>query len=113
MKVSISQSAYLPWLGYFDRIIKSDIHIVLDHVSKDNSSKTNFTNRNKIRTPQGWSWLSVPLVKDKEDPEQALNKVRILDEHLWKRKHLNSIKHYYGKAKFYNTHEAFIHELFQ
>ena len=113
MKVSISQSAYLPWLGYFDRIFKSDIHIILDHVSKDNSSKTNYTNRNKIRTPQDWMWLSVPLVKDKQNPEQPLNEVRILDENSWKRKHLNSIKHNYGKARFYNTHKDFIHDLFE
>lgn len=32
MKISINQPAYIPWLGYFERIANSDVHIVLDHV---------------------------------------------------------------------------------
>ena len=47
MKVSINQPAYLPWLGYFDRIAKSDLHVVLDHVQFE---KNSMVNRNKIRT---------------------------------------------------------------
>ena len=32
MIVSIMQPAYLPWLGYFDRLWRSDLHVVLDSV---------------------------------------------------------------------------------
>jgi len=58
MIVSINQPAYIPWLGYFDRISKSDLHIILNHVQFE---KNSMTNRNKIRTSQGWAWLTVPL----------------------------------------------------
>lgn len=58
MIVSINQPAYLPWLGYFDRIARSDIHVVLDHVQFE---KNSFTNRNKIRTKEGSAWLTIPL----------------------------------------------------
>ena len=44
MKVTIMQPAYLPWLGYFDRIEMSDIMIYLDDVFLDTNSKTNFIN---------------------------------------------------------------------
>ena len=50
MKISINQPAYIPWLGYFDRIDYADIHIVLDHVQFE---KNSFTNRNKITSNNG------------------------------------------------------------
>jgi hypothetical protein len=58
MIVSINQPAYLPWLGYFHRIAVSDAHIVLDTVQFE---KNSFTNRNKVRTREGWCWLTVPV----------------------------------------------------
>jgi hypothetical protein len=41
MIVSINQPAYLPWLGYFDRIAASDVHVVLDHVQFEKNSYIN------------------------------------------------------------------------
>ena len=58
MIISINQPAYLPWLGYFERIAMSDLHIVLDHVQFEKGS---FTNRNKVRTGDDAAWLTVPL----------------------------------------------------
>ena len=43
MIVSIAQPAYLPWLGYFDRIAKSDLHLVLDSVQMERNTRTSFT----------------------------------------------------------------------
>ena len=58
MIVSINQSAYLPWLGYFHRINISDIFVFFDSTQFE---KNSMVNRNKIKTSQGWSWLSVPV----------------------------------------------------
>ena len=66
MKISISQPAYLPWLGYFERIQYSDFHVVLNHVQMDASSKTKFINRNKIKTPNGWAWLTIPILGNRK-----------------------------------------------
>ena len=51
MILTAHQPAYLPWLGYFDKIIRSDVFIFLDSVQFE---KNSFTNRNKIKTPQGF-----------------------------------------------------------
>ena len=112
MKVSISQAAYLPWLGYFDRIIKSDVHVVLDNVSMDGSSKTNFSNRNKIRTKDGWMWLSVPILRQKNFQDLPLNKVKICNDQPWAAKHLKAIQYNYGKTQYFCEHKNFILDLY-
>jgi len=74
--VSINQPAYLPWLGYFNRVANSDLHVVLDHVQYE---KNSFTNRNKIRTAQGFSWLTLPLKTKGKFGNLAINTVEIAD----------------------------------
>ncbi len=58
MLLSINQPAYLPWPGYFDRIARSDLHVVLDHVQFE---KNSFINRNRILGANGPCWLTVPV----------------------------------------------------
>jgi len=105
MIVSIMQPAYLPWLGYFDRVAASDLHVVLDHVAMDHSSKTKFATRNRIRTPQGWCWLSVPL--DSATLREPLSGLRISPDASWVRKHLHALRHNYARAAHYAEHAAF------
>lgn len=89
MIVSINQPAYLPWLGYFDRIKRSDFHIVLDHVQLE---KGGFTNRTRIRQPDGRvMWLTIPVEKGK-----PINKTRIVDKR-WRAKHRKTLEQTYGK----------------
>jgi len=58
MIVGIHQLDNLVWLGVIDRIIKSDVFVVLDTVK---FSKNYFHNRNRIRTSDGWSYITVPV----------------------------------------------------
>ncbi len=111
MILSINQPAYLPWLGYFDRINKSDIHIVLDNVQLERNTKTSFANRNKIRTHQGWSWLTVPAKKSHNPEEEKINQI-VIDGHHWKKKHLNSIQQSYSKTQYFSEHREWINSLY-
>jgi hypothetical protein len=103
MKISISQPAYLPWLGYFDRVANSDLAVVLDSVMLERSSKTRFTNRNKIRTEEGWMWLTVP-VKTSGLGQPLIRDVMLDNEQKWQQKHWKSLQHNYSKAEFFNAH---------
>jgi hypothetical protein len=109
MIVSINQPAYLPWLGYFHRIAVSDLHIVLDHVQFE---KNSFTNRNKIRTSDGWCWLTVPVKTSGRFGDLAIDQVEISTERRWAEKHWNSIRLNYSKASYFREHADFFEAIF-
>jgi len=110
MIVSISQPAYLPWLGYFDKIDKSDHHIVLDDVQIETNTKSSFTNRNKIKTNSGPIWLSVPIKT--KNSSNIIKDVLIDNSSNWKRKHFNSLQINYNKSKYFKNHESWIKDLY-
>ena len=93
MIVSIHQPAYIPWLGYFDKIAKSEVHIFLDDVEY---SKNNLFNRNKIKTPQGWMWLTIPVYYKSN---MLICETKIVNTFNWRKKHWYSIKTNYSKAE--------------
>ncbi len=111
MIVSINQPAFVPWLGYFHRIMKSDLHIVLDHVQFE---KNSFTNRNRIRTPDGSLWLTVPLKTSGKFGDLAINKVEIFNDGKWQKKITESVKQFYKKSPYFNLYfSEFEHILHQ
>lgn len=104
MIVSINQPGYLPWLGAIERIAISDIHIVLDHVQFEKGS---FINRNKVRTPDGWSWLTVPVLKKGKFPNIPINTLEIDNKTDWRKKHWLTIKSSHSKSPYFAEHESF------
>ena len=59
MRVVILQPSYLPWLGYFDQLYKSDVFVLYDDVQYD---KHGWRNRNRIKTDKRPLWLTVPVL---------------------------------------------------
>jgi hypothetical protein len=94
MIVSIHQPAYMPWLGYFDRIARSDKFIYLDNVQFERNS---FVNRNRIKTPTGPIWLTVP-VRLEEHFNSTIADIEVDARKNWQRKHLRSIAQNYCRA---------------
>ena len=102
MIVSIHQPAYLPWLGYFDRIAASDMFIFLDTVQFETNS---FINRNRIKTASGPLWLTVPVLA-RDHLDKTLVDMKIDSQRDWRRKHLLAIKQNYQRAAcFANRYE--------
>ena len=60
-KVAILQSNYIPWKGYFDLISYVDEFIIYDDMQ---FTKNDWRNRNKIKTPQGLNWITIPVGSD-------------------------------------------------
>ena len=56
--IAIHQSQFLPWVPYFYKMLKADIFVILDDVQ---FQKNGVQNRNKIKTPKGAAWLTVPV----------------------------------------------------
>jgi len=109
MIVSINQPSYLPWLGYFDRIAKSDLHIVLDHVQFE---KNSVTNRNKIRTAEGWQWLTVPVRTKGRFGDLAVNTIEVEDNRRWADKHWKSLEQHYRRAPHFQEHAEFFRSVY-
>jgi hypothetical protein len=103
--VSISQPAYLPWAGYFDRIAASDLHVVLDDVQFE---KNSYINRNKLRTAAGWCWVTVPVSTAGAFGDLPISDVRIAEGSAWCRKHCATIEQNYRGAPHYAPHRSFL-----
>src|SRR3972149_7271914 len=98
MILTAHQPQYLPGLRLFDKIARSDMFVYLDTVPMESSG---YENRNKIKTAQGWQWLTVPVLRS-EYQSKMLCDVRIDETKYWQRKHLNAIQLSYGKATYFD-----------
>jgi len=90
-KIAILQSNYIPWKGYFDLIAAVDEFILYDDVQ---FTKSDWRNRNKIKTPKGVEWLTIPvgqninrLIRDVELPRTD-----------WQSKHWKTLEANYQRA---------------
>ncbi len=106
-KIAIVQSCYIPWKGYFDLIHSVDEFILFDDMQY---TRRDWRNRNKIKTPQGLKWLTVP-VKAKGKYYQKICETQI-DDVNWKHKHWKTILLNYSKAKYFPQYREYFEELF-
>lgn len=98
MIVAIHQPHYLPWLRYVDKIARADLFVLLDDAQY---TKNGWQNRNKIKTPQGWTYLTVPV----EDPfGKPILEVRVCTREGWRRKHWNALRTCYGRAPYFRRY---------
>jgi hypothetical protein len=97
MIVFVHQPEYLPWLGFFDKLARCNTFVIYDDAQFQHGG---FHNRNKIRTPQGWQWLTVPIT---HGHPQIIKDVKIARQE-WKTKQLNLISQNYHKAPYYQQY---------
>ena len=98
MILSINQPAYLPWLGYFNRIAKSDIHVVLDHVQFE---KNSMINRNKILLNKEPLCLTIPVLTKGKFDDLSIKSLEVDQKTKWQKKHYSSISQAYSKTPFW------------
>lgn len=106
MMVAIHQPQYLPWLGYFNKIKQADIFCFLDTVQ---FKKNEWQNRNRIKTAQGWQWLTVPVRFRFPDP---INAVRIQNRQNWRHKHLQALMTNYRKTPFFDAYFSLFRDIY-
>ena len=95
--IAIHQPNYLPWLGYFHKMTKCDIFVILDNVQYE---KNLFQNRNRIKTSQGIIWLTLPI---KRKFPQLLCEAKFADFSEKRKKQLRTIEINYKKTKYYQN----------
>jgi hypothetical protein len=108
MKIAISQPAYLPWLGYFDLIDQVDRFVLLDSVQFE---KQSWQQRNRIKTPSGLQWLTVPVVF-RGRFGQRIQEVAIRDP-AFSRNHLRAIELNYRRSPFFQQYFSELAQILQ
>ncbi len=105
--VVIVQSNYIPWKGYFDLVNLADEFILFDDVQY---TRRDWRNRNKIKTPGGVKWLTIP-VKVKGRYLQKIKDVVVSDS-MWRQRHWRSIVHSYARAECFPRYRDLFEELY-
>jgi len=96
-KIAILQSNYIPWKGYFDMIAAVDEFILYDDMQY---TRRDWRNRNKIKTPQGLQWLTVP-VKVRGKFHQTIRETEIEGKD-WAKLHWKSLCQHYRRATHFD-----------
>ncbi len=104
-KVVVLQSNYLPWKGYFDLIRHADVFIFYDDVQ---FTKNDWRNRNKIKTPRGPEWISIPCGTDLN---RNINQV-VIKDHSWQKDHWNRININYEAAPYFHMYKDFFEDFY-
>ena len=99
------QPQYLPWLGYFDKVDRADVFVLLGTVQY---KKNEYQNRNRIKTAQGWQWLTVPV---RYRFPQRIDEVTISNDVNWRNKHRQAIVSNYAQAPFFHDYSPFFDEI--
>ncbi len=109
MICAIHQPQYLPWLGYFDKMSRADVFVLLDNVQ---FKKNEWQNRNRIRTSndEGWQWLTVPVC---HEFGQNINEVKIKPTVDWRSQHQRAFEANYARAPYFKSFWPEIRSLYE
>jgi hypothetical protein len=94
--IAVAQPTFLPWIGWFDLVDQVDLFIILDDVA---FSKQSWQQRNRIRTPYGLEYLSVPVRTAGRTGQLILDCE--VDNQLFVAKVIKSLKVNYSRAPFF------------
>ena len=107
--VVVHQPDFMPYLGFFDRLLKADIYVIFDNVQFVASSR-GWTNRDKIKVSGGWKWITVGT---KKAPRNAkISEILLFEDSGWRKTHLNLFYENYRTADYYREIEPYIEELY-
>jgi len=105
MIMAAHQPQYLPWLGYFDKIDRADVFVLLDTVQY---KKNEWQNRNRIKTAAGPQWLTVPVTY--RFP-QRIDEVGVNNRERWQHRQHQALVSNYHKAPFWDGLTPFLEEV--
>ena len=98
MRISFNQPSFIPWGGFFARLMHADKMVLLD----DTLLARGFTyvTRNRIKGPKGEVWISVPLQR-KGRGRQRIKDLKLYEKERWAKDFLLTLYHFYVKSIFF------------
>lgn len=98
--VAIHQPNFFPWLGYFDKIRRADIFILLDDVQYQKTGGT-WSNRVRLLINGEGRWLTAPLERNFHGM-RAINQMVFSDKDDWRGRVLRTIHSAYRRAAYFS-----------
>jgi hypothetical protein len=106
--VVISQPMYFPWGGMHEQMRLADDYVDYNDVA---FSKGSFTNRVQVKTPNGITWLTIPLAAMRLG--QPICEAHVDERQNWRRKHRSTLSQAYARAPFVKDMLALVDEVFE
>lgn len=97
--VSIHQPNFFPWLGYFDKIIRSDIFVLFDDVQYPKTGGA-WSNRVKLLVSGESRWVTAAIDRNYHGT-RTIREMTFLDKNSWREKILKTIEANYGRHPHY------------
>lgn len=108
--VVIHQPDFMPYLGFFHRFLNADMWVILDNVQFVTGTSRSWTNRDKIKTPNGEKWITVAVQKAPKDT--MINEILLSENVDWRGGNLNMLKENYRNASFFDEIFPYIEVLY-
>jgi len=105
--VAIHQPNYLPYLGFFHKMALADTFILYDTAQ---FSRNDFHNRNRIKTPEGSSLLTVPFKRRGLLPIRA---IEIDSAGGWNLKHWKAVNANYARAAHFVSYREELKKMYE
>ena len=107
--VSVHQPNFMPWLKLLDKVLASDVYVAYDTVQY---TKSEYHARQRVRTPDGPTWLSVPLLSGQGAP-QDIRDVRIDPKQPFRPRHLKQLRVGYAKAPYFDDVYGLVEDVYR
>ena len=109
MRCAIVQPSYISWRGHFDLIARADLFVFLDDVQYD---RRGWRNRNRIKTPHGTRWLTIPVHARGAQIEQIpINAIETAGD-TWPHAHLAALRRSYELAPYFARFEPWLERVY-
>jgi hypothetical protein len=109
MILSTHQPYFAPHPGFFYKVHRSDVFVILDTVQFPRG--TTWLTRNRLKSHQGTLWLTVPVWR-KGLGLQRIDEVMICHDFPFAKKHLAGLKSAYNNAPYLGEHMGFLKRLY-
>jgi hypothetical protein len=107
-RVAIRPPEYFPNLAYFALMHEADLFVVADTFRY---RRQTFQNRAKLRNPNGWQWITVPL--ESYGYNEPIREVQIETGGRWLEKHWRAFQYNYRSSPYFEYFESRIEPFFE